>query len=173
MSRKNAVSSAFALVAALGFAFGAQALSSSAGAPVRDAFDRPLALRESPRGCADEAACQRADATSADGIIDVLFAMPVFVFRLEVVGEANGALHLGGDAGLLSWQTLVGLGSLDRAGANEILPIGIEDLGFSGVERLTVSFLASGAIDRHELQKHFTTARDPGTARLRSARRTH
>jgi hypothetical protein len=172
MSRKNIVASAFAFVAAVGFAFAAQALTSSAGGPERDA-GRPLALRESPRNCASGGACERPAAGSADGIIDVIFAAPVFVFRLEVVGEANGALHLGGDASLLSWQTLAGLGSLDRAGANEILPIGIEDLGFSGAERLTVSFLASGAIDPHELQEEFKAALNSGRARLGSARRTY
>jgi hypothetical protein len=156
MSCKNVVLSAFALVAVLGFGSGAQAMTSHAGGPERDAFERP-------------------DRALADSIIDFLWATPAFGFPLEVadMGEANGALHLGGGGGLLSWQTLVGLGSVDRAGANEILPISIEDLGFSGAESLTVSFLASGAIARHELQDNFRTARSPGTARLRNSRRTH
>ncbi|MBW2371190.1 MAG: hypothetical protein JRF70_01540 [Deltaproteobacteria bacterium] len=173
MSCKNVVSSALALVAVLGFGIGTQAMTSSVGGPERDAFDRPLVLRESPRSDVTKSAFECLDGTLADGIIDFLSAAPAFGFPLDVLGEdeANGALHLGGNAGLLSWQTLVGLGSLDRAGANEILPIGIEDLGFTGVESLTVSLLASGALDRHELEENFRGARDPGTARLRNARR--
>jgi hypothetical protein len=175
MSCKNVVSSALTLVAVLGLGIGAQAMTSSVGGPERDAFDRPLVLRESPRSDATERAFGWLDGRPADAIIDFISATSAFGFPLDGPGEdeANGALHLGGNAGLLSWQTLVGLGSLDRAGANEILPIGIEDLGFTGVESLTVSLLASGALDRHELEENFGAARAPGTTRLRNARRSN
>jgi hypothetical protein len=175
MSSRNVVSSALALVAVLGFGIGTQAMTSSVGGPERDAFDRPLVLRESPRSDDTQSALEYLDDRLADGIIDFISAAPAFGFPLDGLaeGEANGALHLGGNAGLLSWQTLVGLGSLDRAGANEILPIGIEDLGFSGAESLSVSLLASGTLDRHELEENFRAARVPGTARLRNARRSN
>lgn len=175
MSCKNIVFSAVLLVAVLGFASGAQAMTSSVGGPERDAFDRALPLRESPRSADAQAAFQRPERTLDDSIIDSIAAAQAFGFALEGVGldDANGSLHLGGDAGLLSWQTLVGLGSVDRAGANELLPIGLEDLGLSGVEGLTVSFLASGATARRELQETSRTARNLGTARLRNPLRTH
>ena len=175
MSCKNVVSSSLALVAVLGFGIGTQAMTSSVGGPERDAFDRPLVLRESPRSDAAARAFQCLDGRLADAIIDFISATSAFGFPLDGLGEdeANGALHLGGNAGLLSWQTLVGLGSLDRAGANEILPMGIEDLGFTGVESLTVSLLASGSLDRHELDENFRAARAPGTTLPRNARRTH
>jgi hypothetical protein len=144
--------------------------------PTDTVFNLALMIQENSTGCDLDGICDDPDDEANGGTIDIIFAVPVFSFGLDVLdidaGESTGGLTFHDSAGgntMLSWTTLVGLANLGNNTANEISPISIQDLGFTGIEKVTVTFIASGAIDNLEIEEEFPPVPEPTTAIFLSA----
>jgi hypothetical protein len=121
--------------------------------PTNTILNLALILQENSTGCDVAGVCDDPDDEGGGGTIDIVFAEPVFSFGLDVLDIDSG--ETGGGTSIVSWAALVGLANLGNNTANEIVPITIEDLGFTGIEKVTVTFIAWGAIDDLEIEQRF------------------
>ncbi len=144
--------------------------------PTDTVFNLALMIQENSTGCDADGICNDPDDEGGGGTIDIIFAVPVFSFGLDMLdvdaGESSGGLTFHDSAGgstMFSWTMLVGAADLGNNTANEISPISIQDLGFTGIEKVTVTFIASGAIDNLEIEQEFPPVPEPATAVLLGA----
>jgi hypothetical protein len=62
--------------------------------------------------------------------------------------SAGGLIFFeGGNSVALSWESLLDVANLGNNSANRIEPVGIQELGFTNIDRVVVEVKGSGAID--------------------------
>jgi len=132
-------------------------------------LDKALIIQENATGCGT-GVCSNPDDEAGGGVIEMVLASSVFSVGLDVIdidtNEASGGLTFwdGGTSVVLSWSSLIQPSDLGNNSANRIAPISILSpalaaAGFTGIDRVEVRFIHSGAIDN-------VTVPEPGGAEL-------